>query len=891
MDNIQGQAGTPPQTASSDDFVNNPSYTPQQGAPSASSTSTGGGDFVSNPAFTGSTGTPNEMNSTSLANEIESGTPNPNRNPLSRAAIRGVSALEGVGEEAFNTLHGITTANDFSKHPILAATNLPLAEVNLALQSLPGGKEAMQKVEDRLNELAGNNTTIQGTPQKIGRWAETLGELISGEGATKELSLGDKMLESGKIAKLLESHPKVLTALRSGMSLQKATAAMTEEERALVAAHPFVARLVSAGYDALRTGALQGAQTEAKTNDTKQAAKDALEMAGTTGALGATLGTIGGVAAKTGKVAETAQALNEAAKNAPTPEGVRSQVEGFVHEALNPERAKLDAAQRDVAGFAAGAGSKESLTDAAQKYAQEAEKSYHGAYQQGIAGIKGDLAGETIPYENSPLHQAAQALVSQGEAEAKPLDKGFKKNRPGSPALNQRLDFLANPQAAEEAEAEAPQASGLVDAQGNPIPASTPAAEPPPPIDLDINELLARRKELGEQLRNTGWATDEQRQDRTIYKRLMQGVDDSIDQLATQASENVENPNAANILPRYRAINNAYRQSSRIFENKDVQSILEGRQNDVMHKLITGNTSLDDINAVKQAFGDQLYHRFATDALQRFAADSIDEQGHIDYNGLLKKWNRIKPDVRDAAFGKFSSDTFSNVLNGAVGADDKLRSANQTLANFMDGNTASVLKNPERLNELESVIGPNAMTEVGKSIVQNQLREASTVNPKTGAVSFDPNRFIKWLSDTQKNSPEALNRLFRSTPETQAAFDKLVKNVSDVRTQKALNKLGITMAGAGTVAPLIPAAIAHPVISILSMLVGGAAHEAGAGNAFKQVIDRLADSPATWKALTGFSKGTAAVEAAAKKAPELKTTTSKAIYSAAKNALAGGGAQ
>ena len=765
----------------------------------------------------------------------------------------------------------------------------------LAAKIAPNAMHDAQQWLQNQSQNTGTDTASK-IEQGIGKGGESLTEFLLGDEALKGLSYADKMQHVAKVAKIIEKSPKLSAAIQSGAELAKVQGELSPEEIQLIRQYPRLAKFASIGAEALRHGAVQGAQTFAQTGgDAKEAGKQALEMAGTSGALGATLGAIGGVAGKVGKTAETAQALTDAAKNAPTAEGVRGQVEGFVNEALNPERAKLDSerakldsAKRDIAGFAAGTPSKETLAEEAQKYAQTAEQNYHGAYQQGIAGIQGDLAGETIPYENSPLHQAAQELVQHGEDTSKPLDTGFKKTRPGSPALNSRLDFLANPQ--KEAEAATPET--WVDANGVSHTEEAAPTEEQKPINLDINELLSRRKELGEQLRNTGWSTDLERQDRSIYKRLMQGVDDSIQTLAENANSKAQeaisrgetpaNPNAANVLDRYKAINNDYRQSKRIFENKDVQAILEGRQNDVAHRLMSGATSLDDINAVKKAFGDQTYNRFATDALQRFAADSVDDQGSVDYNGLLKKWNRMKPDVREAMFGKFPSDTFSNVLNGASGADEKLNSANKTLSNIMaNGDTKSIMKSPERLDELESVVGPDAMSQIGQSVLQNQIREASTYLDKTGNVKqqFDPDKFLGWVN-SMKDNPEVMDRLFKSTPENSANFEKLLNDVGKVRAQKIRNMIGIgTVAGAPAVAAVGHAAgVGWGLQTLLGEMVG-----AGAIKPARDLLARMADNPTIWKAL---SKGKA-VESATSN-PAVRAAAASRVFGAAKSALGGG---
>ena len=809
------------------------------------------------------------MQATTPGSEWESGNANPNDSAVKRGLVHLSGAAQGAGASVIGTVAG------------LAQLLPPVQDAEAIVKHID------PQLAGRISGYIGKLTSATTSPsQKVGNYAETLGEFLSGDEAFKGLGTADKMLETGKIAKVIEKSPKLSAALRLGVNVSKASGELSPEELALVKDHPVLARLVGAGYDAIRHGAVQGAQTYVQTGNVGEAAKQGAEMAGTSAALGIPLGIAGGVAAKTGNAAELHQALNVEAAQAPTPEAVRNQVESTVKGALNPESAAAETAKttagNDINQFQKGTPSNQHLTEATQQYATDSQKAYRDAYVNGIEGIKGDLAGETIPYEGSPLHQAAQELVQGGKENAKPLDVGFKKTRPGSPELNQRLDFLANPNAKSE------------------LPEGTEGPAEKPPINLDINELIGRRKELGEQLRNTGWSTDTERQDRGIYKNLMQGVDDSIEQLAQNTTAHVQalDPNAPSVLDRYKAINNDYRQSSRVFENKDVQNILAGNQTDVMQRLLGGATNLDDINDVKKAFGDQVYNRFATDALQRFVADNVDDTGNLNYKTLLQKWNKLggKPEVRDAAFGQFNANTFSNVLNGAVGADKTLNDVNNTLAQVMgNGDVNALVKDPARLKQMASVVGPDGMAEVGKANLQSEVGKAArTTDIKGNTIyRFDPDKFMAWVS-TMKDNPEAMDTLYKSTPEATANFDKLLKNVGTVKAQKIRTMLGLGAAGvaaAGTVG--------GPMAGFITLIGEGVG--AGAIGPMRQILERIATHPAMLKTLqVGGKVGTAltgpltqAVAAktalpAARATAKAGVSAAKSIYSAAQGALSGG---
>ena len=81
-------------------------------------------------------------------------------------------------------------------------------------------------------------------------------------------------------------------------------------------------------------------------------------------------------------------------------------------------------------------------------------------------------------------------------------------------------------------------------------------------IHLDTDELIQRRRQLGERMRSLGWATGEDRADRAIYGKLIGGIDDTIGKLRDQTG----NPDASSKLE---SMNSEYRLNSKLFANRD----------------------------------------------------------------------------------------------------------------------------------------------------------------------------------------------------------------------------------------------------------------------------------------------------------------------------------
>jgi hypothetical protein len=267
-----------------------------------------------------------------------------------------------------------------------------------------------------------------------------------------------------------------------------------------------------------------------------------------------------------------------------------------------------------------------------------------------------------------------------------------------------------------------------------------------------------------------------------------------------------------------------------------------------------GGTSVADINTVRNTIGDAAFNKLADDSLQRMVADSVDKTtGDFSFTSFFKKWNNIPSNVREAMFKDAVN---KGVIDDAVSQTHAINASgvlDQTKVNIKDitksmsdllgnGNVSTLLKDPARVQVLGAAVGPDAMQELGKSVLQNQLREASTDatgkigNVNTGKV-LD---FIKSLKD----SPEVTNALFKVTPEAEANYNKLMTSLKDVQSVKTAIKFGI-------IAPTLAsgAAIGHAMGStILGLLAAGTGEVAA-----KDFIEKIANSPRTWNTIKALN--------------------------------------
>ena len=719
-----------------------------------------------------------------------------------------------------------------------------------------------------LHKLAGDEDTEHGTAQNIGRAGETIAEFLMGDAALKGLSAGDKLNQVAKAMKIIENNGKLAKALQLGINVGKAGVELGPEERAAIQQSPVLARLVGAGYDAIRAGVTQAGQTLVKTGgDVGQAAREGLGMTAGAGLAGGALGAVGGALSKGAEAATTAEGLRSAAEQAPTATQAGQQFTDLATSELSPKIAQaeydknlaeqgIEQAGQDVGKLAANAPEHAAITASAQKAAQNAYKALGDEFEKGRNTLTTATNGQSIPYAESPLEAAAAELANKGKGESLPLDEAFNKTRPGSDKANAMIDTLLDPYGEKELEDTVKNGTSTDNTGKTVLSKQAQDAQTKldqiaqdkqdNPITLDMKELLDRRKQLNEFLRKTGWATDEQRADRDVYHRLIQGVDDSIQQFVTQSG----NPDAIETLGK---MNKDYKTGITRFQNPDVKALLQGNTNDVAKRLMGGGTSVADINTVKDAIGQDAFQKLQDDSLKRLVADSVDgATGEFSFKNFFNKWNRIPSQVRDTMFkdalGRDVIDQAVEKVQGinAAGtipeAENTIKETTQTLKQLLgNGDVSSLINDPERVQQLSKLVGPDAMGDLGHTILQNQLREAATDD--TGRVGqVDPTKFLKFIASL-KDSPEVVDSLFKPTKESAQAYDTLIKSTKNVQGVQNAIKAGLLAPALGGTVWL--GATGH-ILGTLGAL-GGDYYIA------KNLLDRIANSPAVWNSLKSLN--------------------------------------
>lgn len=744
---------------------------------------------------------------------------------LTKAGKAVGGGLEGIGEGVFGTLAGGADI------------------VNKVTGQQPGA------ITSELHNLAGDNQQQSGSEQ-VGQGLETIGEFLLGDAALKGLSLADRLTQVSKIMKVVEKSPKLAQALRLGINVGKAGSDLGPEERAALQKYPVLARLAGAGLDAVRAGTVQAGQTELKTGgDTGQAVRSGLGMAAGSGIVGGALGAAGGLLEKGGQAAETAGTLRNAAETAPTGAEANTKLASTVEGGLQPQieaaQNTLNEANDKIAGASSvaetaanNAPTNQAITAQAQAAAKAGQKALNDAYAAASEKVRDDLSDTTVDYGGSKLHQIAQQIEAGGkDAKAQnPLLEPLKITKPGSQKVNDMVTRFADPEG-----------TFSLDDEGN-------------PTQLTADNLLDAAKDIKERLRNTGWSTAEERADRDVYFKLLDGVHGTLEDLATTSGK----PDALNAV---KQMNADYKAGIAKFNNPDVKGILQGGAEPRILNLLSGGKSVGDVQAIKSAIGTKAFSTLADSAVQRMAADSVDNAtGKFNFDKFFQNWNRIPTPVRGEMFeGSLKGGALENALNqvksvNATGAADEaegnIKDATNTMKNLLgNGDVSSLLKDPARVDELSKVVGPQAMGELGKTVLQNQLREAAT--DATGKVgNVDTGKVLKFI-ESLKDSPEVVNGLFKPTPETAQAYDKLIKDLQGVQSVKNAIKYGVLVPSGLGVGALGGGLLGH---GIIGAIIAGNGEVLG-----RQVIEKIANSPQTWNALAALNKGAQSAPAAGTK--------------------------
>ena len=299
-----------------------------------------------------------------------------------------------------------------------------------------------------------------------------------------------------------------------------------------------------------------------------------------------------------------------------------------------------------------------------------------------------------------------------------------------------------------------------------------------------------------------------------------------------------------------------------------------------------GQTSIDDIAAVKSALGEQNFQKVATASLQNIVKNFVDANDNLDYKGLFKKFNRIDPNVRAAMFGD-QGKALGDALRVADASSRGLDEIHTKIADLLgNGNIDAILKSPEQAQAIARVVGPDGMKVIGQSVLNNKILEATTAeyNPKTGEYlrkKFDPDKVLDWWNSILKDNPEVRDSFFTIDKDSAKQYNKLMADLSQASSVRKLVKYGVLPLTAATAG-----FAAHGPLMALIAATAGAGTEASSSSA-RKILDSVANSPKMWRFLAGTGNLAKALTSPAPAATAIRGATAASVYRGLSSAFQG----
>lgn len=500
----------------------------------------------------------------------------PNDNVLTHIG-KGVAAVgAGVGKGVLDTLSGTA--------------------------GLVGADSLKQRFDEGRAELDKDNAANP-TLNNIGYGSETLAEFMLGDEALKGLSFADKLAAVSKTAKVLESSPRLINALKIG------------------------------ARTAARQGTIQAVQTGLRTDGSlADRAKAGLVTGTETGVVGGVLGGVGNL------LEDTLSSAAKAAKGVP----------------------KLQ-------NIAATAKSSPDVIQALSERIGASEDALHQTYENGINDLKTRLAGtEVDPTDNPMQAKAKELLVEPIPADHPAVAQAVKTANAGMDAKTKTLlETLANgndpaaeaardEELAEKAkEAAANKPSGLVDAQGKPLGSPKPLDVEPEPIPArpyNIDDLIKLRQTIRQAANNYEPSDLNARTLRSLlWDAKANGgkggsaIDDTIAKLAEQSDD----PSA---VADYKNLRSNYRDHINDFQDPLIQKIRDGKLDDAASQYVgikrTGSNLppaskvVYNTDVLRNILGDDGLHQFGKEVFNTMLSNATTD-GNVDYIKFINLWNKV----------------------------------------------------------------------------------------------------------------------------------------------------------------------------------------------------------------------------------------------------------
>lgn len=462
---------------------------------------------------------------------------------------------------------------------------------------------------------------IHGKQQELeqqNRENPTLNMIGKGTETLMEFVLGDEALKTLPMAQRLEHAAKTMKILEKSPRMMKAAQIAAE-----------------AANTGARNAVVQGVQSGVKSGgDLGEAAKGAATAGVLGGALGAAGGALGETLSAAGKAGKKVQELGDIAANAPSKQEVASKLADTINDSKEALHTNYDASVKDYVSRA------------------------------------GDT---TVPYKESPFHTAVADVLGKGAAEGDAFDAALRKSRPGSSRVNQMLEDL-NDLAEPKAEEVKPET--WVDANGAKHTEPSVPAATPEPIEMNMQKLIEKRQLFRERIAGIKGSTSEDLADKAVYGKLLDGVDDTIGQVAEKSGD-------PELIDEYKDLRSNYKSRINLYDDPVVKAIInpKGAPDDAARAFIarinqsglpqSGNVQRN-LNVLQKVLdplgteGDKPLKEFGGQVFQTLLSDASHE-GQFNASKFMDTWKKIDEPTKERLFdaGEDSHSALAEYANDA----------------------------------------------------------------------------------------------------------------------------------------------------------------------------------------------------------------------------------
>jgi hypothetical protein len=224
----------------------------------------------------------------------------------------------------------------------------------------------------------------------------------------------------------------------------------------------------------------------------------------------------------------------------------------------------------------------------------------HTTFDTALSGLKEKMGTAPVAISETPLYQAALDLKNVNSNLPSELRGALKAVTPASSQLDQLVNYITSSKGVE--------------------------------AGISSDTLIDLRQGLSRALRTAEPANIQS------ISHLLEGIDNTLDGLNTGASGE------------YAAARAAYRQTLNDLKEPFIKAIRNEKTSDVLQNITTGTNAPYKIKVLSRLVGDDTVAGYGVNKFADVVKSALDETNHLDLNKVVKGWQGIKQQTRDAIF-------------------------------------------------------------------------------------------------------------------------------------------------------------------------------------------------------------------------------------------------